>query len=334
MVAAIIGGTSPVLAQPPVPADYSGDVYVGGEPAGEGLEVSAKIGDWTIPDDNIVTTDANGYYFFLMVGPPDSTYIGETIEFYVNGVKASETDTFEAGSSHMPPEPPFDLHVTALPTPTPTVTPTPTATPTVTPTPTPTPTPTVTPTVTPTATPTATPGLLSGEGTVTAAGGTVSTDDGRVNLNFPAGAVTRDTDVSIAPTPPPGPAPGGFRLGDTTFSVEATCGPCGGTPVTELEKPIQVCVQYSSADVAAAGGDPQLLALAYYDATAGGWVALDTDVNTVTGLACAWTTHVSVWSILAGSEGGGLAPWVWVVIGVAGLGLIVAIIAIARRAGA
>jgi len=200
--------------------------------------------------------------------------------------------------------------------------------------PTPSPTPTVTPTVTPTPTPSPTPGLLSGEGTVTAAGGTVSTDDGRVNLNFPAGAVTSDTDVSIAPSTAPGPAPGGFRLGSTTFSIEATCGSCGGTPVTELGGPIQVCVQYSSADIAAAGGNPELLTMAYYDATAGDWVALDTDVNTVTGLACAWTSHVSVWSILAESEDGGLVWWVWVVIGVAGLGLIVAIIAIARRAGA
>lgn len=104
--------------------------------------------------------------------------------------------------------------------------------------------------------------------------------------------------------------------------------------MTELGVPIQICVQYSAADVAAAGGDPQLLALAYYDATAGEWVALDTDVNTVTGLACAWTSHISVWSLLAESDGGGLAWWVWVVIGVAGLGLIVAIFAIARRAGA
>lgn len=267
MVATIIGGTSTVLADgiPPIPADYAGDVYVGGEKAGAGLEVSASIGDWTTPAQNTATTDADGYYFVLVVGPPDDTYIGETIEFFVNGVKAAETDTFESAYSNWD----FDLHVTALPTPTPTPSPTPTVTPTPTPTPTPTitPTPTPTPTVTPTATPTPTPGLLSGEGTVTAAGGTVSTDDGRVNLNFPAGAVTRDTDVSIAPTPPPGPAPGGFRLGDTTFSVEARCGPCGGAPVTELGVPIQICVQYSAADIAAAGGDPQLLALAYYDAT-------------------------------------------------------------------
>ncbi|MFC2039271.1 hypothetical protein ACFLST_00560 [Chloroflexota bacterium] len=82
---------------------------------------------------------------------------------------------------------------------------------------------------------------------------------------------------------------------------------------------IQICVQYALADLSAAGGDPTDLSLAYYDGVAGGWVTLDTDVNTATGLACAWTSHLSVWSILAGSDGGGGLPvGAWIGIGVGG----------------
>ena len=85
-------------------------------------------------------------------------------------------------------------------------------------------------------------------------------------------------------------------------------------------KLIQICVEYSAADVFATGGDPMLLKIAYYDTVLGDWVILETDVNTVSGLACAWTSHASVWSILTGSEGGGgLHVGVWIGIGVGGL---------------
>jgi len=158
------------------------------------------------------------------------------------------------------------------------------------------------------------PPLLPGEGTVTPTGGTVSTQDGRVSINFPPGAVTSDTFVSIEPAEPLGPAPEGFKLGETTFSV--TTSPA----VAEFGTLIQICVQYSAADLFAIGGDPLLLTIAYYDAVAGDWVVLDTDVNTVTGFACAWTSHVSVWSILteSGGGGGGLPLGAWIGIGVGG----------------
>lgn len=102
--------------------------------------------------------------------------------------------------------------------------------------------------------------------------------------------------------------------------------------MTELGEQIQVCVEYYSTDIAAAGGNPELLTLAYYDATAGHWVVLETEVNTATGIACAWTSHLSDWAILAGAVGGGLAWWIWlVVVGISGLLTVLMVILIFRR---
>lgn len=97
---------------PPIPSDYSGYVTVNGEPAPEGALVSAKIDDYT---SNGVVVAENGRYEYLLVKPPDGTYIGKTIEFYVDpdaegqipAAMAEETDTFEQGTTHDP----FDLTV-------------------------------------------------------------------------------------------------------------------------------------------------------------------------------------------------------------------------------
>jgi hypothetical protein len=102
-------------------------VYVGGVQAGAGLNVTASIASWNTSQG--VITDSSGAYW-LGIAPPEG--INGTIHFYVNGVEASETDTFNPGTSARP----FDLHVTYIPIPTPTLTATTNATPTATPMPT------------------------------------------------------------------------------------------------------------------------------------------------------------------------------------------------------
>jgi len=171
------------------------------------------------------------------------------------------------------------------------------------------------------------PPLLPGEGTVTLTGGTVSTQDGRVSIDFPDGAVAIDTFVSIVPTIPPGPAPDCFKLGETIFSVTET------PAVPEFGKLIRICVKYSDADLFAIGGDPMLLTIAYYDTFKESWVTLDTDVNAVGGFACAWTSHASTWAILtkSGCGGGGLPLGAWIGIGAGCFLLIVLALLWARR---
>ena len=101
IVSSISSGT--VLAQPPlIPANYSGSVIVNDVAAPDGTAVFATIEDYT---SNSVTV-SGGSYKNLVVAPPDATYVGKTIEFWVDvpgdwlPVKAAETDVFGLGTSH------------------------------------------------------------------------------------------------------------------------------------------------------------------------------------------------------------------------------------------
>ena len=150
---------------PPNPSLYSGSVSVGGSVPGdsvvkrEGVRnrcvsgcITVRIGDF-VSDGGIVL---NGKYT-VTVGPPNSTYVGQDVVFYYEGVVvASRMDRFVISPSFRIMGG-FDLTFPALPTPTPE----PTATPTQTPVPTPTPVPTATPVATATPVPTATPSVLS-----------------------------------------------------------------------------------------------------------------------------------------------------------------------------
>ena len=209
------------------------------------------------------------------------------------------------------------------PTPTPGATPTPEATPTPAVTPTPAATPTPAPTPTPTPTPTPAPQGLTGEDTVPPGGGTVSTDDGRVTLDFEDGAFDDDADVEIEPVDCDA-APEGFRMGDTCFRITATV---DGEEVTELGADVTVCIEYSSADLAAAGGDPTLLTIAYYNEDTDEWEDLPTTVDTDAGIACATTSHLSEWALLA-EEQEEEAGWQWwytllIVVGIIGIAAVV-----------
>lgn len=77
---------------------YSGYIDVGKARAGANLEVVAKVGDYTSAP---VTTNTAGYYLRLEIMPPNDSYIGCDIEFYVEGKKASQTGKY-FGGGHSP----------------------------------------------------------------------------------------------------------------------------------------------------------------------------------------------------------------------------------------
>ena len=150
---------SPVYAQPLLPHAFYGDVTIGGQPAPLGTVVSAKVDD---VESGSVTTWEVGKYGWGTGLPPEESKAnllvqgehisnGDTIDFFINNVKADQTTEFHSGYVTQ-----LFLTVDSAPPITPTPSPTPTTTPTVTPTVTPTGTPTATPTGTPTATPTPT----------------------------------------------------------------------------------------------------------------------------------------------------------------------------------
>ena len=139
---------TPVVA---LPAVYSGTLVIAGGTVPAGAVLEARVGGYVSPPAVI---QGEGY-LNLVVDPNDLSLVGQTIEFFLNGVRSGTTHTYQSGSFNRE----FDLVFAALPTPTPTpLPPTPTATP-VPPTATPTPVPpTATPTpVPPTATPTQVP---------------------------------------------------------------------------------------------------------------------------------------------------------------------------------
>jgi hypothetical protein len=155
----------------------------------------------------------------------------------------------------------------------------------------------------------------------------VTTEDGRVTLNFPPGAVEGDATVTIQPVPC-NTAHEGFRLGNTCFSITLVT---DGVPISVLDADVEVCVKYTDDDVAAAGGDPHLLRLACYDETIAEWVVLDTTVNTSLGVVCAYTNHLSHWAVTALIPSAPLPWWFWVIIALEVIGMIALSIVIVRR---
>lgn len=155
--------STPVFVEP---AYYEGRVRAGSVPPPDGTLIRAVIGGYVSNPSEVF----DGRYF-IGIDPQDEIYLGETVEFYIGQMVATQTASYVSGASVenfllvFPPLP-TPIPPTATPTVTPTATPTMTPTPTVEPTRTPTPTPTPTPM--PTATPTPTPIAILVDGTATA----------------------------------------------------------------------------------------------------------------------------------------------------------------------
>ena len=137
---------TPLTAQPAI---YSGPLTIAGLAAiPPGSVLTARIGSYESQPAAIV---GQGYQS-LVIAPGSSSFIGQPIEFFLNGFKSVSLDTFESGARKT------DLEIIFIGYPTPT--PTPETPPTPEPTPVPTPEPptnTPTPTQTPVPEPTNTP---------------------------------------------------------------------------------------------------------------------------------------------------------------------------------
>src|ERR1700730_5709302 len=119
--------------------------------------------------------------------------------------------------------------------------------------------------------------------TIGPAGGTILSADGRVELDFPANAVTTSTDITIQPATNTAPNGSGvayhFMPDGSKFNV-----------------PVTLIVHYTASD--ANGTDPSLFYIAYQDST-GVWQAdfknraLDTSSRT----ASLSISHFSFWAL-------------------------------------
>jgi hypothetical protein len=97
-------------------------------------------------------------------------------------------------------------------------------------------------------------------------GGTLVSPDGRVEINFPPGAVAVSTVVTYTVQQAPSHSPGILVFAGTAFQVTASQ---AGQPVTEFMKPLTVTIQYYSGQIL--GLDPGGLALYDWDQAEGRW---------------------------------------------------------------
>ena len=196
----------PVQALPGV---FSGTIVVAGGTVPAEAVLVAKIGSY----ESLPASIQGESYRNLVVDPGDTSALGQSVEFFLNGVMSRNDVSYESGMQRHD----FDLVFTGLPTPTPTVTPVPptaTPAPTATPVPTATPAPTATATPAPTATPvpTATP-----EATATAKPAPTATPEPTMAPPTPAPTATTvptatpaptvTSEPAVAPTTAPPPAP-------------------------------------------------------------------------------------------------------------------------------
>ena len=134
--ALLFGYEGQVLAQapPPIPHFFKGTVRVAGEVPPDGHTLVARI-DTRYESEPIQIV--GGQFIGLGVGPQDSTTVGATITFHLDGiVQADQTATYRPGFRRgQDLDETVALTFSMLPAPTPTPTPEPTATPTITPTP-------------------------------------------------------------------------------------------------------------------------------------------------------------------------------------------------------
>jgi hypothetical protein len=129
----------------------------------------------------------------------------------------------------------------------------------------------------------------------------LKSSDGRFNINFPAGAVLSEVNVTLSPfdrnhLPA---APEGAKLGATTFKIDGLTG--------LLSKDATVVVKYSSADLEAASSDVSKLTLARYDDSDGKWTIVPTTVDKNALTLTATTNRFSIWAVMvtSGQTSGG-----------------------------
>ncbi len=111
-------GTASAQGAPgPFPAAFAGTVMVAGEPAPDGLSITARILDYE--SEPAVVQD--GKYESLVVAPPDNSYVQRTMTFHLDGVQADQIEIFVQLEVNFN----FNLTFPNLPLPTPTATPDP-----------------------------------------------------------------------------------------------------------------------------------------------------------------------------------------------------------------
>jgi len=154
----------------------------------------------------------------------------------------------------------------------------------------------------------------------------LTTEDGRISINFPKGSVTGQVEVSVQSYPPSQLPPLAAEPGAT-----AICFRVDGLTGLLLEK-ATITVKYTQTELDAAGGDASRLKLARWDEAQGEWSVLKTTVDEQAMTLTAETDQLSIWAVVVGgvSSSGTIAIGtmelnMWIVIG-GGAGVVLVIV--------
>jgi len=139
---AVLGARSEQGAPPPL--GYFGTVFIQGQPASEGLLLVGCVDGCTTGWEGneelreAVRTHADGSYSALIVGPPNDSFFGKDITFWITNeagrIQAGEVVPYQLAPNltrtlNLTFDEPLPILPTPTPTSPPTVTPTPTSTP-------------------------------------------------------------------------------------------------------------------------------------------------------------------------------------------------------------
>ena len=121
---------------------------------------------------------------------------------------------------------------------------------------------------------------------------TLETEDGRISVAFPKGAVTSEVEVSLQnylleelPAPP-----SGLELATTCFRIDGLSSP--------LAKKATITVKYSPSGLERVGGDASRLKLARWDESDDKWSMLKAKGDSETMTLTTTTNQLSIWAIM------------------------------------
>jgi hypothetical protein len=120
----------------------------------------------------------------------------------------------------------------------------------------------------------------------------LKTEDGRISVGFPQGAVISQVEVSLRsyPLEQIPAAPPDFNLATTCFRIDGLTG--------LLAKEATVTVEYTAADLDKAGGDASKLRLARWDEAQSQWSVLKTKVDKEAMTLTTNTNQLSIWAVM------------------------------------
>ena len=136
----------------------------------------------------------------------------------------------------------------------------------------------------------------------------LNTDDGRISISFPQGAVTSQSKVSLQGCPPEQ-----LPAALTDYKIAAGFKVDGLNGL--LVKAAKVSVKYSSSDLDKTGGDASKLSLVRWDEADGRWTVLNTQVDQGERLLTASTNQLGVLAVAAGPP---VAAFNWLLTGIIG----------------